>query len=481
MSFRKNVLAMLSGTVLAQAIPLLVMPLLTRLYSPEAIGLQTLFMGSTAALGVAATCRFDLAVVLPERDEDAYQLGALVLLIGTFTAMLASLAIWFFGPLIAEQTGYPGLTAWLGLLPLMMLGTMLTLLGTAYASRERSFTQVAKANVANQALYAVAALLVGYIGANTQGLVVAKVLGQWTSVLVIMLACGYGVYRSVRDFDYREIQRLAKRYRQFLYFNTPYSFIGTVARDMPIFVFSSLGATSAAGFYGLTRTVLLAPTLLVSASLSQVFFREAVAFKGTPHLQSITLGLLKLTLLAGAPLFAFCTVWGDVFFGYLFGDKWQTAGTYAMILAPAAWLALQTGWPERLFEVAQRQHVSFTIQVSADIITAVAVILPLALGNSIIGAIIGFAVANSSYHVVYLVAIFRVSQFDNRPLMRALSAGSGVYMLATVALVAVRLGGGPSMPWLILAAALAAIIAATLALAQWQPLARTLKNQEAAT
>ncbi|WYX34563.1 oligosaccharide flippase family protein [Achromobacter xylosoxidans] len=238
MSFRKNVLAMLSGTVLAQAIPLLVMPLLTRLYSPEAIGLQTLFMGSTAALGVAATCRFDLAVVLPERDEDAYQLGALVLLIGTFTAMLASLAIWFFGPLIAEQTGYPGLTAWLGLLPVMMLGTMLTLLGTAYASRERSFTQVAKANVANQALYAVVALLVGYIGASTQGLVVAKVLGQWTSVLVIMLACGYGVYRSVRDFDYREIQRLAKRYRQFLYFNTPYSFIGTVARDMPIFLFS---------------------------------------------------------------------------------------------------------------------------------------------------------------------------------------------------------------------------------------------------
>lgn len=480
MSFRANVLAMLSGTVLAQAIPLLVMPLLTRLYSPEAIGLQTLFMGSTAALGVAATCRFDLAAVLPGRDEDAYQLGALVLLISAFTTLITLLAIWFFGPFIACRTGYPEFMAWLWLLPAMMLGTMLTLLGTAYASRERRFTQVAKASVANQALYAVVALAIGYLGASTQGLVVAKVLGQWAAVLVIMLACGYGVYRAVCDFDYREIKRLAKHYRQFLYFNTPYSLIGTVARDMPIFVFSSLGATSAAGFYGLTRTVLLAPTLLISASLSQVFFREAVAFKGTPHLQSITVGLLKLTLLAGAPLFAFCTVWGDVFFDYVFGAKWQTAGVYAMILAPAAWLALQTGWPERLFEVAHRQDVSFTIQISADIITVAAVILPLALGNSITGAIIGFAVANASYHIIYLVAIFRVSHFTTKPLIRALSAGCGVYLMATTALFALRLAGSPSTLWLILAAILATIVAAMLGLGQWRTIAKILRNQEAA-
>lgn len=480
MSFRANILAMLSGTALAQAIPLLVMPLLTRLYSPEAIGLQTLFMGSTAALGVAATCRFDLAVVLPERDEDAYQLGALVLLISAFSTLIALLAIWLFAPFIASQAGYPQFTAWLWLLPAMMLGTMLTLLGTAYASRERRFTKVAKANIANQAFYAIAALAIGYLGASTQGLVVAKVLGQWTAVLVIMLACGYGVYRSVRGFNFREIKRLAKHYRQFLYFNTPYSLIGTVARDMPIFVFSSLGATSAAGFYGLTRTVLLAPTLLISTSLSQVFFREAVAFKGTPHLQALTVGLLKLTLLAGAPLFAFCTVWGDVFFGYVFGSKWQTAGVYAMILAPAAWLALQTGWPERLFEVAHRQDVSFTIQVSADIITVAAVILPLVLGNSIIGAIIGFAVANASYHIIYLVAIFRVSGFSIKPLIRAVLAGSAVYLLATTALFFLRLAGSLSMLWLLMAAILATIIAAMLGLAQWRTIARIIKYQEAA-
>ena len=78
MSFRRNVLAMLTGTVLAQAIPLAISPLLTRLYTPEAIGLQTLFMGWAAVLGVLATCRYDLAVVLSDTTEEADRVTALV-------------------------------------------------------------------------------------------------------------------------------------------------------------------------------------------------------------------------------------------------------------------------------------------------------------------------------------------------------------------------------------------------------------------
>ena len=91
MSFLKNVIAMLSGTAAAQAIPLALSPVLTRLYSPEAIGLQTLFMGWTAALGVAATCRYDLAVVLPDSDDEADSIAAMVRAIAT--AVLLVLAV----------------------------------------------------------------------------------------------------------------------------------------------------------------------------------------------------------------------------------------------------------------------------------------------------------------------------------------------------------------------------------------------------
>ena len=211
---------------------------------------------------------------------------------------------------LARFSGYGSHTVWLWLLIPMVLGTTLTLLGTSYASRGRSFMRIAKAAVANQAGYAIIAVAIGLLGAHAEGLVWAKIGGQLLGLTIILGGVGYALRRAVRNWSWPRIRKAGCRYRQFLYYNTPYSLIGTIARDMPIFVFAGLSATAAAGFYGLTRTVLLAPTLLVSGALSQVFFREAVALKGTPRLAELTEGLLKLGLLAGAPLFAFCTVWG---------------------------------------------------------------------------------------------------------------------------------------------------------------------------
>ena len=42
-SFTRNVLTLMSGTTIAQAIPLAISPILTRIYSPEDFGVLALF------------------------------------------------------------------------------------------------------------------------------------------------------------------------------------------------------------------------------------------------------------------------------------------------------------------------------------------------------------------------------------------------------------------------------------------------------
>ena len=51
--FTRNVLTLLTGTTIAQAIPVLIAPVLTRLYSPKDFGLAALFF-SLLILGVIA-------------------------------------------------------------------------------------------------------------------------------------------------------------------------------------------------------------------------------------------------------------------------------------------------------------------------------------------------------------------------------------------------------------------------------------------
>jgi O-antigen/teichoic acid export membrane protein len=82
--FNSNVLTLMVGTTIAQAIPIAITPILTRIYTPEDFGILALFMGFTAIFGTIANARYELAIMLPEKDEDAINIAALGLLIVIF-------------------------------------------------------------------------------------------------------------------------------------------------------------------------------------------------------------------------------------------------------------------------------------------------------------------------------------------------------------------------------------------------------------
>ena len=446
MSFKSNAIAMLTGTVMAQALPLLTAPVLTRLYSPEAFGLQTLFMGLAASLAVLATCRMDLAIVLPESDSEVLPIAGFVL----FSALLVSAITWFAVPLVGMATGRALPDAWLWLLPLMVFLIAMYQLSVGLASRRSDFRGIATAGVGNQFSYVAAALAFGLASGWSLGLVLAKAAGQALGLVLLARASAAQILAAASRWSFARVLAVAARYRQFLLFNTPYSVVGSVARDAPVYIFSALAAMGAAGFFGLARTVLLAPTLLVSNAFSQVFYREAVALNGSPRLQELTLTLLRLGLTALAPVFAFCAVWGDALFVTVFGERWRDAGTFSMALAPAAWMAVQTGWPERLFEVNGRQGVSFVLQLGSDATTAVIFAAVYLLSGRAILAVCAFAACNLVYHHAYLLAIFRISGFAVATLVRVLASGWLVFAVCCVALIALRqqTGAGGNAGWI---------------------------------
>ena len=423
---------------MAQALPLAAAPLLTRLYSPEAFGLQTLFMGLAATLAVLATCRMDLAVVLPEDDSEAVSLAGFIFCTAFAVGVLSCLAVPLAG-LFSEQA----LPAnWMVLLPLMVGAIAFYQLCQGFASRRREFRKVAQASVGNQVAYVATAITLGLAGAWVQALTLAKIAGQLLGSGLLGRSSAANLAAALRGFSWRGSLAAARKYRQFLMFNTPYSLMGSVARDAPVYTFSAFAAVGAAGYFGLARTMLLAPTLLASNAFSQVFYREAVALKGTQRLEVLTVSLLRFGLVALAPLFAFCAVWGDAVFVSLFGEGWRVAGVFAMVLAPAAWMSVQTGWPERLFEVNMRQGVSFGVQVGSDAVTAVAFATTYILTGDAVTAVGMFAVCNVAYHHIYLAAIFRVSGFASRNLVVALAMGWGVFCATSVVLTLLRQQAG---------------------------------------
>ena len=66
--FVKSVGLLAGGTVIGNAILVLVLPILTRLYGPDAFGMLGVYMSLLDVLAVAACLRLDLATPLPTAD-----------------------------------------------------------------------------------------------------------------------------------------------------------------------------------------------------------------------------------------------------------------------------------------------------------------------------------------------------------------------------------------------------------------------------
>lgn len=87
-TFASDVLTLATGTVLAQALAVLAAPLLTRLYSPGDFGIYALFLSLTGIVSVIACLRYDLAIMLPDKDGEAVNVLALSLLLAACMSLL---------------------------------------------------------------------------------------------------------------------------------------------------------------------------------------------------------------------------------------------------------------------------------------------------------------------------------------------------------------------------------------------------------
>ena len=111
----RGILAVLSGAIVSQAIGIGALPLLARLYSPEAFGALQIYMSAIGVLMMFTTLRYEVAILLPEdRTELAHLVWLCVVLNVALTPLLA-LLVWAW-----TRSGIPGAALdklWYWLLP----------------------------------------------------------------------------------------------------------------------------------------------------------------------------------------------------------------------------------------------------------------------------------------------------------------------------------------------------------------------------
>ena len=336
--FVRNVLKIGSGNMLAQLLSLAVVPLLTRLYSPESYGAFAVYLALVSTLFPVTTLRFHAAMVLPERREEAHVLlGIAVLSVVSSALVLGAIVAvvvqreWV--PLEWNRAGVTGLL-WLAPLNVLVLGAGQVV--SFWAVREKQFGASTVARVTESLVDRAAALFFGAMThANALGLVSGRMLGSAAAAIYLFAASLRltlsAVWDTLRPSDMR---RLARRYRHFALVSTWATLCDSASRQMPVVLMGILFPPAVAGFYGLAVQVVNVPILIVGDAIASVFFQRAAesrthisklahdTFRLADSMLCIVIPLMLVLMFLGAPLFR-----------VIFGEEWEAAGAYAQILA----------------------------------------------------------------------------------------------------------------------------------------------------
>ncbi|HPC04722.1 MAG TPA: oligosaccharide flippase family protein [Syntrophales bacterium] len=338
--FVRNVLTLVTGNSIAQVIPLAAEPFLTRLFRPEEFGVLALFISISTLFAVVATGRYEMAIMLPLREEDAAPVFWVSVAASVLVALLSLLLmVWLNGP-ICRFLESPGLSPWLWFVPLVVLSYGVYQSLHYWAARQKKFLRISGSRVTQSLSNAGLGVAAGFGGLGTAGLVLAQVAGQALAAVHLGIAGFFGGNAPPLPARFREMVRAARTYREFPQVNTWFILADTAQYSGISFLIALYFNEASLGFYSRTFRILTVPLSFIGSALSHVFYQKAaeiLAEKG--DLRAFSVKTLRGSMAVALPIFLVLMLWGPGLFAFLFGAPWREAGEYARILSP--WIFLR--------------------------------------------------------------------------------------------------------------------------------------------
>lgn len=313
-------LTLLAGGALAQLVPLLLGPWLTRLYSPEAFGWYHLLAAVAANLAVVAAGRYEFALplVAPEDEAQAQALRSLCLrLIGAVSAAAT------LGGLVWAAWSRSLWPLWLG--PAVALLALVSL-ATLNATRSQRFAALARARVLQHGGGALLQGLTGLGAAGVHGLIAGPVLAAG----VAFVALGGPGEAKASAAQRREV---AQAHRDFPLLNTPHAFLGALQDTLAVALVAASQGAAAAGAWGLALRYLKAPATLVGGAVSQALYPQLASAGCTAAGRAMVVRTMVLLALIAAPLVLLLWLAAPAAFAWAFGVQWREAGELGRALA----------------------------------------------------------------------------------------------------------------------------------------------------
>jgi O-antigen/teichoic acid export membrane protein len=407
--FVRRIAWLSGGTLLGQLILLAAMPLLTRLFTPEEFGLFGVLSAINGIFGLVMAGRYEFAIPLAAKDDEAAAVVVLAGLITLFLTLLSLILVWTLGDALAQLTGLPALVPLLWLVPLILLATGLGQPFEYWSIRRGTLRLNGLSRVVTSGAQAGSQAALGVAGAGAFGLTLGYGLGYLARVMLFLVTLPAADRAAMAAARLPQIRQLAWTLRFYPTYSTGSSLLKSTTQFLPTILLAALYGPAVAGAFNLAQRILTVPVRLLGMSTSQAFLAEA-AQRSAAGVMRLFVRTVPRFLAVGFIGMAPLLLAGPALFALIFGEPWRDAGGFAQALV-AVQLARFVAMPvSQSFNVFGRQDLEFHTSLLNGLALVVSFCLITWLKPPAYTAVLLYSLATAMSYVVMLSLAWRTTR-----------------------------------------------------------------------
>jgi len=353
------------GTALSQLITIGMIPVLSRLNSPEVYGNFAIVLMYAKTISLIVNLKYELAIPLTKNDNHSKSLFKSIISLNIFLTFICLFITVFFNLIF-------NFDLWKWVIPIL-IGQLLGFVQAFhfFMVRENSFKLLGILKVIQSIFVATFSVIFSYVFLDSY---LGLALGTFTGLILLQI-----VYFRKLDLRFLKIKKLKinqlisvdllKKYKKFPIYVSPISIIDA-GKDFIFLTFSSiLFSPEITGIFFLTSKILIAPTSLIAGAISHVFMRDiAISVDETSLLFSQFKKLLLSVLLLGLFPLIFIFLFGNSLIINFLGDNWQSASTFIYPLSIFSFLLLPLTSLSMIPLILSRQGTASIFHISYSLI-----------------------------------------------------------------------------------------------------------------
>ncbi|MER5078869.1 oligosaccharide flippase family protein, partial [Providencia stuartii] len=401
--FLRRVSLLVGGTAIGQFISVISLPILTRLYSPEAFSNLAIYVSILSLLTAISCMRLEIAIPLPKSNKIAAALCTLSIISTISFSILITLVILYLPDLFIILTDNK-IKNFIWLIPLGVLAVGIYNALQYWSTRNKKFNLISKTRITQS------------IGGNSiklgsgflfNGSITGLILGQFLSQSVGFISLGLSLIKNdwniFKKLKFNHLKIALKRYDKFPKYSILEAFANIGSIQIPILIIASYYITSETGYLMIAMQILAIPMTLIGSAVSQVYLADASQYFHQGKLKQFTRRtIINLSKLAFFPLLLTAII-SPFAIPYILGDEWQRTGILISWMVPWFFMQFITSPISMSLHITGNQKIALFLQVFGLAIRVGLVSFALKFHSSYIGEY--YALSGFIFYLIYQFTI----------------------------------------------------------------------------